>query len=55
VLPLPFSHIHFCYGEPLFVPPDLSGEKIELYRNQLEERMNELYRQAWSRYDKEKH
>jgi hypothetical protein len=55
VLPLPFSHIHFCYGEPFFVPPDLSGEKIELYRKQLEERMNELYRQAWSRYDKEKH
>lgn len=54
-LPLPFSHINFCYGEPFSVPPDLGGDEIELYRKQLEERMNSLYHQSWSLYNKEKH
>lgn len=54
-LPLPFSHIHLCYGEPFSVPPKLGGDEIELYRTQLEERMNSLYHQSWSLYDKEKH
>ena len=54
-LPLPFSHIHLCYGEPFSVPPNLGGDDIELYRKQLEERMNSLYHQSWSLYNKEKH
>ncbi len=54
-LPLPFSHIHFCYGEPFTVPTDLDGDDIERYRKELEIQMNDLYHQAWSLYDKEEH
>jgi len=55
VIPLPFSHIHFYYGEPYSVPPGLGGDEIELHRKLLEERMNTLYHQSWSLYEKEKH
>ena len=55
VLPLPFSRIHFHYGEPLYVPPGTSGSEVELYRRQLEERLAALYLQTWSFYAKEKH
>lgn len=54
-IPLPFSHIHFCYGEPYSVPPGLDGDGIELHRKLLENRMNALYHQSWSLYEKEKH
>lgn len=55
VIPLPFSHIHFYYGEPYSVPPGLGGDEIELHRNLLEKRMNALYHQSWSLYETEKH
>ena len=55
VLPLPFSQIHFHYGEPFYVPPGTSGSEVELYRLQLEERLTALYLQTWSFYAKEKH
>lgn len=54
-IPLPFSHIHFYYGEPYSVPPGLGGDEIELHRNLLEERMNALYHQSWSLYETENH
>ena len=55
VLPLPFSRIHFYHGEPFYVPPGISGDELEAYRLQLEERLTALYRQSWSIYAKEKH
>ena len=55
VLPLPFSRIHFFYGEPFYVPPGISGDSVELYRRQLEERLTALYLQSWSFYGKEEH
>lgn len=55
VIPLPFSHIHFYYGEPYSVPPGLGGDEIEQHRNLLEKRMNALYHQSWSLYETEKH
>ncbi|MEE4166589.1 MAG: lysophospholipid acyltransferase family protein, partial [Desulfocapsaceae bacterium] len=55
VLPLPFSQVHLCYGEPVYIPSGISSDELELYRGQLEEQMKALYRQAWSHFDKENH
>jgi lysophospholipid acyltransferase (LPLAT)-like uncharacterized protein len=35
IIPLPFSTVVLCYGEPIRVPPDLSPEDIERYRLQV--------------------
>lgn len=53
--PLPFSRIDIFHGEPIDVPPDLTSEEIEKYRSLLEEKLNDLYREAWAVYGKEKH
>lgn len=55
IIPKPFSRIDFYYGKPLFVTASLQPEDIENYRLQLEERLNELYNQAWTRYGKAVH
>ena len=55
VLPLPFSHLTVCYGEPFLVPEKLQEGELEHYRLQLEERMNSLYEEAWSKYGKKNH
>lgn len=47
-LPLPFSRVDFFYGEPFFVPPKLQDEQVEEYRLVLEQRLNDLYAQAWA-------
>ncbi len=47
VLPYPFSRIDFFYGEPLDVPPKIKTEEIEKYRLILEQRLNDLYKEAW--------
>jgi lysophospholipid acyltransferase (LPLAT)-like uncharacterized protein len=52
IVPKPFSHIDFYYGEPLFVPAKLKPEELEEYRLHLEERLNGLYGKAWERYKK---
>jgi hypothetical protein len=54
-LPKPFSRVDFIFGEPLKVPPDLKAEGIEEYRLVLEQRLNELYEEAWMMYGKETH
>lgn len=46
VLSLPFSRLAFFYGQPLFVPPTARGTKIEEYRRELENRLNDLARKA---------
>jgi hypothetical protein len=52
IIPKPFSRIDFYYGKPLFVTANLRPEDLESYRLQLEERLNELYKKAWTRYGK---
>jgi lysophospholipid acyltransferase (LPLAT)-like uncharacterized protein len=54
-LPKPFSRIDFIYGEPFHVPSGLKSEGIEDYRLQLEERLNDLYREMWQIHGKSEH
>ncbi len=55
VVPLPFSRIHFQYGEPLFVPAGIKGEELEKYRLELEGRLNGIYERAWKSVDSGPH
>ncbi len=55
VLPKPFSRIDFYYGEPLEVPKGLDSAGIEEYRVSLEERMNNLYNEAWIIQGRQEH
>jgi lysophospholipid acyltransferase (LPLAT)-like uncharacterized protein len=54
-IPYPFSRIDLFYGDLIKVPPDLDAEGLERYRVILEEKLNELYAQAWSLHDKMNH
>lgn len=51
VLPLPFSPMVELIGEPLQVPPKLDAEGLEEYRKKLEDRLNDLYKNAWGMFD----
>ncbi len=55
VLPLPFSKIDFFYGEPLYVPPKIKSEDVEGYRLILENRLSDLYDEAWALHGKKEH
>jgi len=55
ILPRPFSRIDFFYGEPLWVPKGIKSAELEEYRINLENKMNELYENAWRIQGKEKH
>lgn len=54
-IPLPFSRIDFFYGEPLDVPSKLKADEIEEYRVVLENRLNDLYTEAWAIQGKKEH
>ncbi len=54
-IPRPFSRVDYFYGEPLAVPSDLKADGIEEYRLELENRLNELYLQAWSIHGRQGH
>jgi lysophospholipid acyltransferase (LPLAT)-like uncharacterized protein len=54
-VPLPFSKIDFFYGEPLHVPPKIKSEEVEKYRMILENRLNDLYTEAWALQGKTEH
>lgn len=54
-LPRPFSQIDFFYGEPLLVPSGLDPSQVEEYREILEKRLNDLYREAWKIHGREAH
>lgn len=43
----PFARLALCFGAPLNVPNDLSAEELEGYRQELENRMLDLYSEAW--------
>lgn len=55
VLPKPFARIDMWYGEPLTVPAKLKSEDLEKYRLELENRLNELYDQAWGEFGRKEH
>ena len=42
VIPYPFSKIAVKYGEPVYVPPDADDEVIELKRQELEKKLNDI-------------
>jgi lysophospholipid acyltransferase (LPLAT)-like uncharacterized protein len=44
MVPKPFSHISFYYGEPIFVPRSAKGPEMEAYRKLLEDRLNSITR-----------
>jgi len=48
LLPLPFSTLIVRHGEPLHVPPSLPADQVEPYRLELEQRLNQIYVEAWS-------
>lgn len=54
-IPMPFSRIDYYCGEPFYIPQDLDREGIEYYRLQLEKRLNQLYKTAWSRHNRSGH
>lgn len=54
-IPKPFSRIDYYYGKPLEVPSNLDNDSLESYRLELENRLNDLYRTAWSRYNRDGH
>ncbi|MBU0728420.1 MAG: lysophospholipid acyltransferase family protein [Proteobacteria bacterium] len=55
ILPKPFANIIFTCGEAMQVPPDIRSKDIEVYRLELETRLNALYLEAWSEFGKEHH
>ncbi len=55
IIPKPFCHVDFFYGEPLFVATKLKPEELEEYRLLLEQQLNSLYCTAWERYGKKAH
>jgi len=55
VVPLPFTTIVVRYGEPLWVEPKISADQVEVYRLELEQRLNRLYEAAWHEVGREAH
>ncbi|MBC8209031.1 MAG: lysophospholipid acyltransferase family protein [Desulfobulbaceae bacterium] len=55
ILPLPFSRIDFFFGEPYRIERDLDVQGLEKERQLLEEKLNQLYSQAWRLYGKNEH
>ena len=54
-IPYPFSKIEFFYGEPIEIPPKVSQEETEVFRKLVEERLNQIYDQAWALQNKKEH
>lgn len=55
VLPLPFSKIAVCYGEPLHVPAKIKAAELEMYRLELEKRITFVYEKSWNHFGKQGH
>lgn len=54
-IPKPFSRVNVCFGEPVYLPRKMSAEELEEYRCTIENNLNDLYAEAWSRYGKRSH
>ncbi len=48
LVPLPFATVVVRHGQPLHVPPGVDAEQIELYRLELEYRLNRAHTAAWN-------
>ena len=46
IIPRPFSRVVAIYGEPIYIPRELSGDQIEEKRIELEKRLNEITERA---------
>ena len=55
IIPKPFSRIEVCFGETMTVPAEADGATVEEYSRLLEERLLELYQQAWAQQGKDRH
>jgi hypothetical protein len=55
LLPKPFARLDLWYGEPLTVLEKAGPEEIERCRLEMEQRLNGLYAQAWSRLGRGAH
>jgi lysophospholipid acyltransferase (LPLAT)-like uncharacterized protein len=55
MVPKPFARLAVWYGEPLFVPAELSSGKLEDCRQELERRLNSLYEEAWEERGRKEH
>jgi hypothetical protein len=47
VIPKPFSHTYLVLGSPIFVPPDLSRDELERYRQRVQDEMERLDQKMW--------
>lgn len=45
-IPIPFATVKNLYGEPVYVPRDISGDEVESYRLRLEEELFRLQEEA---------
>lgn len=48
LIPKPFATIVLHHGEPLFVPTPVSHAEVEVFRQELETRLNTLYDEVWA-------
>jgi len=55
ILPKPFSTIDVYYGKPMTVPAGVKANNLEGYRDDLENRLNELYDEVWLLQGKTSH
>jgi len=42
IIPYPFSEIVVIYGDPIYVPKDADNEAMEIKRQELEKKLNEI-------------
>ena len=42
IIPKPFAHVSYIYGEPIWVPSSAGSEDLEKYRKILENRLNDI-------------
>ena len=50
LIPKPFATIVLHHGEPLFVPTPVSHAEVEVFRQELETRLNTLYDEVWAEF-----
>ena len=55
VIPLPFSPITLQYGNLIYVDNKLTSERVEEYRQQVENAMNRMYRELWQEFGRDGH
>ncbi len=54
-VPLPFARIVVRVGEPIWVPADIDADQVEMFRRELEYRLNRVYQAAWHEVGRRAH